>query len=201
MAFHRKNVVFCDRCFGCGSLLGDVSGEIWMFGLFHMVYHANGLGFIALTLPLTRPACKRISKTPCHHLWLHLICGRDRSGLSCRCAGNLGWIGRVRAIVSGCCWCRLAVSIGGGASPCGRRATTLWRWRKEPMTDGKALEVASVTDTSGPEWKTAKTGDDTFQGRVGFAWYRADLPDRSALGACCASSRWMCSMPGAASFR
>ena len=50
------------------------------------------------------------------------------------------------------------------------------------MTDGKALEVASVTDTSGSEWKTAKTGDDTFQGRMGFAWYQADLPDRAAPG-------------------
>jgi beta-galactosidase len=52
-----------------------------------------------------------------------------------------------------------------------------WRWRADRMSGGAALDAGSVMDTSGPEWKTAATGDDVFQGRVGFAWYRADLPD------------------------
>jgi hypothetical protein len=95
-----------------------------MFGLFHMVNHANGLGFIALTLPLTRPACKSISKTPCHHLWLHLIWGVGLVRPSCRRAGNLGWMGgcaRSSAGVAGADWrfqlVEEPVLVAGGPLP------------------------------------------------------------------------------------
>jgi beta-galactosidase len=52
-----------------------------------------------------------------------------------------------------------------------------WRWRVEPMDGGAAMDVAKVDDSSGPEWQNARTGDDVFKGRVGFAWYRLDLPE------------------------
>ena len=52
-----------------------------------------------------------------------------------------------------------------------------WRWRVEPMTGDAPMDVAKVDDASGPEWQNAKTGDDVFKGRVGFVWYRLDLPD------------------------
>jgi beta-galactosidase len=52
-----------------------------------------------------------------------------------------------------------------------------WRWRGEPMDNGAPLEVARLDDISGADWKEAHTGEDVFNGRVGFAWYRADLPE------------------------
>ena len=51
-------------------------------------------------------------------------------------------------------------------------ALTAWRWRSG----------ADVSGTDGPDWKEAKTGDDIFAGRVGFAVYRAVLPALSGRG-------------------
>ena len=50
-----------------------------------------------------------------------------------------------------------------------------WRW-----TEGKAAEESLATTTAdvrGREWRDAVAGEDTFKGRLGFAWYRATLPD------------------------
>ncbi len=61
------------------------------------------------------------------------------------------------------------------AAPDHASAVTSWRWRP-----GLASEAAQVTaaglDTSGGGWKDVPTGQDTFGGRIGFAWYRATLP-------------------------
>ena len=51
---------------------------------------------------------------------------------------------------------------------------TAWRWRSS--------EDVSGTSADGPDWKDAKTGDDTFGGRVGFAVYRAALPALAGPG-------------------
>lgn len=51
---------------------------------------------------------------------------------------------------------------------------TSWRWRSG--------EDVSGTDTTGPDWKDAKTGDEIFSGRTGYAVYRADLPALSGRG-------------------
>ncbi len=53
-------------------------------------------------------------------------------------------------------------------------AVPAWRWH--PGTD------VSGTDTTGPEWKDSKSGDETFDGRAGFAVYRATLPALAGRG-------------------
>ncbi len=54
---------------------------------------------------------------------------------------------------------------------------TSWRWRIAPngAADAAAMTAADV-DTSSPGWRNATPGQDTFHGRVGFAWYRTVLP-------------------------
>ena len=53
-----------------------------------------------------------------------------------------------------------------------------WRWRSDArgLQDAASL-TASDADTAGPEWRDAAPGDDVFQGRSGYAWFRATLPD------------------------
>jgi len=54
---------------------------------------------------------------------------------------------------------------------------TRWRWRADEAGPTDADKMAAPDlDTSGDDWKNARTGDDTFRGRVGFAWYRTVLP-------------------------
>ncbi len=57
-----------------------------------------------------------------------------------------------------------------------RNATPLvsWRWQSG--------EDVSGTGTDGPDWKDARTGDDIFAGRIGFAVYRAVLPALTGPG-------------------
>jgi beta-galactosidase len=56
------------------------------------------------------------------------------------------------------------------------KAVTAWRWR--PGEAGEADQMtAAALNTTGGDWKDAAAGQDTFAGRAGFAWYRADLPD------------------------
>jgi beta-galactosidase len=60
---------------------------------------------------------------------------------------------------------------------------TRWRWVADDVgkTDsGKMADPA--LDTSGGDWKDATTGQDTFNGRVGFAWFRTTLPGDAASG-------------------
>ena len=57
---------------------------------------------------------------------------------------------------------------------------THWRWRADDAGASDADKMASADlDTSGSDWKDAWTGEDTFGGRLGFAWYRATLPENS----------------------
>ncbi len=52
-----------------------------------------------------------------------------------------------------------------------------WRWRTAE-DGGKDVANAGVdVDTSGTAWHDAKTGDDTFNGRTGFQWFRTTLPE------------------------
>ena len=58
---------------------------------------------------------------------------------------------------------------------------TKWRWRADDAGQADATKMAAPgLDTSGDHWKDARTGDDTFHGRVGFSWYRTTLPEISA---------------------
>ena len=55
---------------------------------------------------------------------------------------------------------------------------TGWRWKQD---DNRAIDAASLGaaafNSSGADWANAVVGQDTFQGRVGFNWYRTVLPD------------------------
>ena len=42
--------------------------------------------------------------------------------------------------------------------------------------------AGAEVDTSGPDWHDAKSGDDTFRGRVGFQWFRTLLPEMAGPG-------------------
>ena len=64
---------------------------------------------------------------------------------------------------------------GTAAAPTG---TPIARWRYiagEPAEAAKMAEAGQ--DTTGADWKDAATGQDTFGGRVGFAWFRTSLSD------------------------
>ena len=61
------------------------------------------------------------------------------------------------------------------STPAHASAVTSWRWRPGLASEASQTTLAAL-DTSGPDWKDAPTGQDTFNGRVGFAWYRAHLP-------------------------
>ena len=54
---------------------------------------------------------------------------------------------------------------------------TRWHWI---AVDGGAIDAERLStpglDMSGEAWQTAKTGEDTFQNRIGFAWFRTTLP-------------------------
>ena len=52
-----------------------------------------------------------------------------------------------------------------------------WRWRTDGQRGREVANAAPSVDTSGPDWRDAKTGDDTFNDRLGFQWFRAVLPD------------------------
>jgi beta-galactosidase len=55
---------------------------------------------------------------------------------------------------------------------------TEWRWKADEQGPSDAAAMAAPdVDTSGAEWQSASSGADVFQGRVGFAWFRATLPD------------------------
>ena len=54
---------------------------------------------------------------------------------------------------------------------------TDWRWKTAAQGGGDAAIAAAAVDTSGPDWHDAKSGDDTFDSRVGFQWFRTILPD------------------------
>ncbi len=54
-------------------------------------------------------------------------------------------------------------------------AVTAWRFRPGLPSEAALMTAASL-DTSGGDWKDAAAGQDTFGGRVGFAWYRTTLP-------------------------
>jgi len=56
-----------------------------------------------------------------------------------------------------------------------------FRWQADDKapTDAEALAAPGL-DTSGPTWADANTSTDVFHGRLGWAWFRAVLPD--ALG-------------------
>src|SRR5215469_15169580 len=56
-------------------------------------------------------------------------------------------------------------------------AISEWRWRPDDNGSADAAQMADpALDTSGADWQSAKTGDDTFHGRLGFAWMRTTLP-------------------------
>jgi beta-galactosidase len=52
-----------------------------------------------------------------------------------------------------------------------------WRWATDDLGPGHAgIFALPVVDTSGPEWHSARTGDDTFHGEQGYHWARTTLP-------------------------
>jgi beta-galactosidase len=67
--------------------------------------------------------------------------------------------------------------IPGVTLTAGGLPVTTWRWLADDAGRTDAAEMAAPgLDTSGGNWKDAKTGDDTFHNRVGFSWYRTTLP-------------------------
>ena len=74
---------------------------------------------------------------------------------------------------------RLALSTGradGAAKRRRRERLALeggrqWPWPTPPPSPRPGY------DASGPDWQAAAPGDDVFHGRVGYAWFRATLPD------------------------
>jgi beta-galactosidase len=52
-----------------------------------------------------------------------------------------------------------------------------WRWKADSGRGRDVANAAAEVDTSGADWHDAKSGDDTFNGRVGFQWFRTSLPD------------------------
>ena len=54
-------------------------------------------------------------------------------------------------------------------------AVTAWRFRPGLPSEAGPMTAADL-DTSGGDWKDAAPKQDTFGGRVGFAWYRTTLP-------------------------
>jgi beta-galactosidase len=64
------------------------------------------------------------------------------------------------------------------STPAHASAITSWRWRPGQASEADLVTPAEV-DTSAGQWKDAPIGQDTFGGRVGFAWYRTTLPDLS----------------------
>ena len=68
--------------------------------------------------------------------------------------------------------------------PVGTPAATLpgtpinsWRWIADDAGLADAVRMADpALDAAGVGWKEAAAGEETFHGRVGFAWYRTTLP-------------------------
>jgi len=64
------------------------------------------------------------------------------------------------------------ISIAAAGTP-----VVNWRWIADDRGEKDADKYTSrVADTAGTGWAFAKTGDDVFKGRVGFAWFRTNLP-------------------------
>ena len=71
--------------------------------------------------------------------------------------------------------------------PAGTPATTLpgtpvlrWRWTADDAGQSDAARMADpALETAAVGWQAAATGEETFHGRVGFAWFRTTLPDTS----------------------
>lgn len=57
-----------------------------------------------------------------------------------------------------------------------------WRWIAADDDHNAAKMAAPGLDTSGTGWKNAASGDDVFQGRIGFAWFRTKLPEDKGQG-------------------
>lgn len=70
----------------------------------------------------------------------------------------------------------LAQAAGGSAD------ITAWRWKLDPRAQASAGEMAAPKlDTRANGWQPGTVGQDVFNGRVGFAWFRAVLPDVPGL--------------------
>jgi beta-galactosidase len=70
--------------------------------------------------------------------------------------------------------------VPGAEIKLGGTPVTHWRWLADDTSAADAGKMAAPDlDTTGGDWKDAATGDDTFHGRVGFAWFRTVLPQVS----------------------
>ena len=53
-----------------------------------------------------------------------------------------------------------------------------FRWQADDQAPGDAAQQAAPSlDMSGPAWANASTATDVFHGRIGWAWFRAVLPN------------------------
>ncbi|HEY3267194.1 MAG TPA: beta-galactosidase GalA [Armatimonadota bacterium] len=53
-------------------------------------------------------------------------------------------------------------------------ALKAWKWKPSVTGEAEAAQTAAPAAAPG-DWQDARTGDDVFQGRVGFAWFRTTL--------------------------
>jgi len=67
------------------------------------------------------------------------------------------------------------------SAPAHASAVTAWRWERASSDPTQAaepiLQDPYVLNAANPNWQDTAVGEDVFKGRVGFAWYRAVLPD------------------------
>ena len=71
--------------------------------------------------------------------------------------------------------------VAGAAGETHGLPVTRWRWMADDAGATDAGQMADpALDASGAGWKDATTGQDTFNGRVGFAWFRTTLPENSS---------------------
>jgi beta-galactosidase len=61
-------------------------------------------------------------------------------------------------------------------------AVTQWSWRVEPLTTQAEAERDLSELPGDAPWNGAAPGQDTFHGRLGFAWYKTLLPPLSGPG-------------------
>lgn len=60
--------------------------------------------------------------------------------------------------------------------PVASTAITDWRWKSAPNAQAADGPLSPAVETQGPEWASARIGQDVFEKKRGFAWYRTLLP-------------------------
>lgn len=109
----------------------------------------------------------RPSAAPCSHVLSRLVQTAAAAALLTACAAALASPARIRMRFDDG-W-RFYRGDAGYLPP--GIAITQWRWRQA------AADEAAPENADGAEWQAARSGDDVFHGRIGFAWMVTTLPN------------------------